>query len=172
MSTQNRISRRVAAIAPSATLAVDAKAKALKAAGEPVIGFGAGEPDFPTPAHVVEAAIAACRTPRTTGTRRRPGCPRCARPSRPRPCATPGSRSAADQVVVTNGGKHAVYNTSQVLLDPGDEMLLPAPYWTTYPEPVALAGRHHDGVAHRRRQRLPGHRRPARGGPDRRAPRR
>ncbi len=140
MSTQNRISRRVAAIAPSATLAVDAKAKALKAAGEPVIGFGAGEPDFATPAHVVEAAIAACSDPVNHRYSPAGGLPVLKEAIAEKTMRDSGYAVTPDQVVVTNGGKHAVYNTAQVLLDAGDEMLLPAPYWTTYPEPVALAG--------------------------------
>ena len=129
-----------ARIAESATLAVDAKAKALKAAGRPVIGFGAGEPDFPTPDYIVEAAVAACRDPRTTATPRRRACPSCGRRSRPRRCATPATRSTPAQVLVTNGGKQAVYQAFATLLDPGDEVLLPAPYWTTYPEAIRLAG--------------------------------
>jgi aspartate/methionine/tyrosine aminotransferase len=140
VSTQNRISRRVAAIAPSATLAVDAKAKALKAAGEPVIGFGAGEPDFATPAHIVEAAIAACSDPASHRYSPAPGLPALREAIAAKTMRDSGFEVTAEQVVVTNGGKHAVYNTAQVLLDAGDEMLLPAPYWTTYPEPVALAG--------------------------------
>jgi aspartate/methionine/tyrosine aminotransferase len=136
----NRVSQRIAAIAESATLAVDAKAKALKAAGEPVIGFGAGEPDFPTPAHIVEAAVEACRNPANHRYTPAGGLPElkeaiAAKTKRDSGVDLPGS-----QVLVTNGGKHAVYNAFQVLLDPGDEVLLPAPYWTTYPEAIALAG--------------------------------
>ncbi len=138
--TDARVSRRIAAITESATLAVDAKAKALQAAGEAVIGFGAGEPDFPTPAAIVEAAVEACRDPRNHKYTPAGGLPdlkeaivaKTARDSEY--VVTPG------QVLVTNGGKHAVYNTFATLLDPGDEVLLPAPYWTTYPEPIALAG--------------------------------
>ena len=144
------MSRRVGAIAESATLAVDAKAKALKAAGEPVIGFGAGEPDFPTPAHIVEAAIAACATP--TNHRYTPagGLPELkAAVADKTPTATPAYRGDPGQVLITNGGKHAVYNAFEALLDPGDEVLLPAPYWTTYPEAIALAGGHDRGGAHR-----------------------
>jgi aspartate aminotransferase len=133
------ISARVAAIAPSATLAVDAKAKALKAAGEPVIGFGAGEPDFPTPAHIVAAAEIAAADPATHRYSPAGGLPAlraaiAAQTMRGGPDVDPA------QVVVTNGGKHAIFNTMAVLLDPGDEVLLPAPYWTTYPEPIRLAG--------------------------------
>jgi len=135
-----RISARIAAIAESATLAVDAKAKALKAAGEPVIGFGAGEPDFPTPAHIVEAAVEACRTPRFHKYTPAAGLPELREAIAVKTKRDSGFDVAASQVLVTNGGKHAVYNTFATLLDPGDEVLLPAPYWTTYPEPIQLAG--------------------------------
>jgi aspartate/methionine/tyrosine aminotransferase len=134
------ISKRIAAIAPSATLAVDAKAKALKAAGEPVIGFGAGEPDFPTPAHIVEAAAAACRDPKNHKYSPVPGLPDLRQAIATKTKRDSGYDVSASQVLVTNGGKHAVYNTLLTLLDEGDEALLPAPYWTTYPEPVRLAG--------------------------------
>src|SRR6266571_4645054 len=110
-AAHHRISERVSAITESATLAVDAKAKALKAAGRPVIGFGAGEPDFPTPDYIVAAAQRAC-----------------------------GYQVTAGQVLITNGGKQAVYQAFATLLDPGDEVLLPTPYWTTYPEAIGLAG--------------------------------
>jgi aspartate/methionine/tyrosine aminotransferase len=136
----SRISARIAAISESATLAVDAKAKALKAAGEPVIGFGAGEPDFPTPAHVVEAAVAACRVPRFHKYTPAAGLPELRDAIAVKTKRDSGYDVAAAQVLVTNGGKHAVYNTFATLLDPGDEVLLPAPYWTTYPEPIRLAG--------------------------------
>jgi aspartate aminotransferase len=134
------ISKRIAAIAPSATLAVDAKAKALKAAGEPVIGFGAGEPDFPTPAHIVEAASAATRDPKNHKYSPVPGLPELREAIAAKTARDSGYDIAASQVLVTNGGKHAVYNTLLTLLDEGDEALLPAPYWTTYPEPIRLAG--------------------------------
>ncbi|MFN0092416.1 MAG: pyridoxal phosphate-dependent aminotransferase [Acidimicrobiales bacterium] len=137
---QSRISARVAGIAPSATLAVDAKAKALKAAGEPVIGFGAGEPDFPTPAHIVEAAVEACRNPANHRYTPTPGLPELRAAIAQKTVRDSGVAVEAEQVLVTNGGKHAVYNTFATLLDPGDEVLLPAPYWTTYPEAIALAG--------------------------------
>jgi aspartate/methionine/tyrosine aminotransferase len=136
----SRISARIAAIQESATLAVDAKAKALKAAGENVIGFGAGEPDFPTPAHVVEAAVAACREPRFHHYSPTPGLPELREAIAAKTRRDSGVECAAGQVVVTNGGKHAVYNTFQVLCDEGDEVLLPAPYWTSYPEVVTLSG--------------------------------
>jgi aspartate/methionine/tyrosine aminotransferase len=138
--TPERIARRVAAIAPSATLAVDAKAKALKAAGEPVIGFGAGEPDFPTPAHIVEAAAAACHDAVNHRYTPTPGLPELREAIAAKTLRDSGVAVGPGQVLVTNGGKHAVYNTLLTLIDEGDELLLPAPYWTTYPEPVALAG--------------------------------
>jgi aspartate/methionine/tyrosine aminotransferase len=134
------ISKRIAAIAPSATLAVDAKAKALKAAGEPVIGFGAGEPDFPTPEQIVEAAVLACRDPANHRYSPTAGLPDLRRAIADKTARDSGYGCIPSQVLVTNGGKHAVYNAFQTLLDPGDEVLLPAPYWTTYPEAIALAG--------------------------------
>jgi aspartate aminotransferase len=139
----SRVSRKVAAIAESATLAVDAKAKALQAQGHAVIGFGAGEPDFPTPAHVVEAAVAACREVRNHRYTPAAGLPELREAIATKTLRDSGLEVKPSQVVVTNGGKHAVYNAFQLLLDPGDEVLLPAPYWTTYPEAVALA----DGVS-------------------------
>lgn len=138
--TAHRIAARIAAIAPSATLAVDAKAKALKAAGEPVIGFGAGEPDFPTPAHIVEAAAEACRVPANHRYTPTHGLPELREAIAAKTLRDSGVAVGPGQVLVTNGGKHAVYNALLTLVDEGDEVLLPAPYWTTYPEPVALAG--------------------------------
>ncbi|RMH87218.1 MAG: pyridoxal phosphate-dependent aminotransferase [Actinomyces sp.] len=138
--TSERISQRVGAIAPSATLAVTSKAKAMKAAGEPVIGFGAGEPDFPTPDHVVEAAAAACRDPRNHKYSPVAGLPELREAIAAKTARDSGLQVDPAQVLVTNGGKHAVYNALTTILDPGDEVLLPAPYWTTYPEPIALAG--------------------------------
>jgi aspartate/methionine/tyrosine aminotransferase len=135
-----RISRRIAAIKESATLAVDARAKALQAAGEPVIGFGAGEPDFPTPAHIVEAAVAACRDPRNHRYTPTAGLPDLREAIAHKTKRDSGYDVGAAQVLVTNGGKHAVYTVFQVLLDPGDEVLCPAPYWTTYPEAITLGG--------------------------------
>jgi aspartate/methionine/tyrosine aminotransferase len=135
-----RVSRAVSAIAPSATLAVDAKAKALKAAGEDVIGFGAGEPDFPTPAHIVEAAVEACRDPRTHKYTPAAGLPELREAIAHKTKRDSGYDVRPGQVLVTNGGKHAVYAAMLTLLDPGDEVLLPAPFWTTYPEPIRLAG--------------------------------
>ena len=139
-SSSRRISQKIAAIAESATLAVDAKAKALKAAGDDVIGFGAGEPDFPTPAHIVEAAVAACRDERNHRYSPTPGLPELREAVAAKTARDSGYDVAAAAVLVTNGGKQAVYNTFQTLLDPGDEVLLPAPYWTTYPEAIALGG--------------------------------
>jgi aspartate aminotransferase len=138
--SEHRISARVAAIAESATLAVDAKAKALKAAGEPVIGFGAGEPDFPTPAHIVEAAVAACRVPANHRYTPAGGLPDLKAAIVAKTLRDSAYECAANQVLVTNGGKHAVYNAMLTIVDEGDEVILPAPYWTTYPEPVRLAG--------------------------------
>ncbi len=138
---RRRVSARLAAIAESATLAVDAKAKALQAQGENVIGFGAGEPDFPTPAaHRRGGAGGLPPIPRTTSTRRRPACPSCARRSPRKTRRDSGFECAASQVLVTNGGKHAVFTAFAALCDPGDEVLVPAPYWTTYPEAITLAG--------------------------------
>ena len=139
MATE-RLSRRVSAITESATLAVDARAKALKAAGEPVIGFGAGEPDFPTPAHVVEAAVEAARDPKNHRYTPAAGLPELKDAIAAKTLRDSKVVVSPSQVLVTNGGKHAVYNTFEALLNPGDEVLLPAPYWTTYPEPIALAG--------------------------------
>jgi aspartate/methionine/tyrosine aminotransferase len=138
--SERRVSARVAAIAESATLAVDAKAKALKAAGRDVIGFGAGEPDFPTPAHIVEAAVAACRDPKNHRYTPTPGLPELRAAIAAKTARDSSYSIDASQVVVTNGGKQAVYEAFACLLDPGDEVLLPAPYWTTYPEAIKLAG--------------------------------
>ncbi len=136
----SRVSDRIGAIAESATLAVDAKAKALKAAGRPVIGFGAGEPDFPTPDYIVEAAVAACRDPRNHRYTPVAGLPQLRSAIAAKTARDTGYTVEAAQVLVTNGGKQAVYNAFATLLDPGDEVLLIAPYWTTYPEAIKLAG--------------------------------
>ena len=130
----------LAAIAESATLAVDAKAKALKAAGEDVIGFGAGEPDFPTPDAIVEAAAAACKDPANHRYTPTGGLPELRQAIVAKSKRDSGLTCTEAQVLVTNGGKQALYNTFAALLDPGDEVLLPAPYWTTYPESITLAG--------------------------------
>ncbi len=143
ISERLRISRKIGAITESATLAVDAKAKALKAAGEHVIGFGAGEPDFPTPEHIVEAAVEACWDPASHHYTPAGGLPVLREALAVKTRRDSGYECEASQILVTNGGKQAVYNAFQVLLDPGDEVLLPAPYWTTYPESIALA----DGVS-------------------------
>jgi aspartate aminotransferase len=135
-----RISTRVAAIAESATLAVDAKAKALKAAGEDVIGFGAGEPDFPTPDYIVQAAIDACSVVANHRYTPAGGLPELREAIAVKTKRDSGFDAPASQVLVTNGGKHAVYNAILTVVDEGDEVLLPAPFWTTYPEPVRLAG--------------------------------
>ncbi|MEV0405248.1 pyridoxal phosphate-dependent aminotransferase [Actinoallomurus sp. NPDC050550] len=138
MST--RISARIAAISESATLAVDAKAKALKAAGRPVIGFGAGEPDFPTPDYIVEAAVEACRNPRFHKYTPAGGLPELKAAVAEKTKRDSGYEVEASQVLITNGGKQAVYEAFAALLDPGDEVIVPTPYWTTYPESIKLAG--------------------------------
>ena len=135
-----RLSTRVTAIAPSATLAVDAKAKAMQADGVDVIGFGAGEPDFPTPDHIVQAAIVAAADPATHHYSPTPGLPALRQAIADKTRRDSGYDVDAVQVVVTNGGKQAYYEAIESIINPGDEVLLPAPYWTTYPEPVALAG--------------------------------
>jgi aspartate/methionine/tyrosine aminotransferase len=135
-----RISRRIGAIAESATLAVDAKAKALKAAGRPVIGFGAGEPDFPTPGYIVEAAVAAAADPANHRYTPAAGLPDLRKAVAAKTARDSGYEVAPEQVLITNGGKQAVYQAFATILDPGDEVILPAPYWTTYPEAIRLAG--------------------------------
>ncbi|CAN5562666.1 pyridoxal phosphate-dependent aminotransferase [soil metagenome] len=139
-SPARRVSARIAAIGESATLAVDAKAKALKAEGRPVIGFGAGEPDFPTPEPIVAAAVDACRDPRNHRYSPAGGLPELKQAIITKTGRDSGLELTAAQVLVTNGGKQAVHEVFAALLDPGDEVLLPAPYWTTYPESVRLAG--------------------------------
>ncbi|MEV5710992.1 pyridoxal phosphate-dependent aminotransferase [Actinoallomurus sp. NPDC052274] len=136
----SRISARIAAISESATLAVDAKAKALKAAGRPVIGFGAGEPDFPTPDYIVEAAVEACHNPRFHKYTPAGGLPELKAAVAEKTRRDSGYEVEASQVLITNGGKQAVYEAFAALLDPGDEVLVPTPYWTTYPESIKLAG--------------------------------
>ena len=139
-STGRRVSARIGGIAESATLAVDAKAKALKAAGRPVIGFGAGEPDFPTPAYIVEAAVEACRDPRNHRYTPAGGLPELKKAIVDKTRRDSGYEVEPTQVLVTNGGKQAIYEAFATILDPGDEVLLPAPFWTTYPEAIRLAG--------------------------------
>ena len=136
----SRVSDLLGGLAPSATLAVDAKAKALKAAGEPVIGYGAGEPDFPTPAHIVEAAAQACYDPRNHKYTPTAGIAELREAIAMKTKRDTGLDVSPSQVLVTNGGKHAVATTFMTLINPGDEVLIPAPYWTTYPEAVYLAG--------------------------------
>ncbi|KQC39421.1 pyridoxal phosphate-dependent aminotransferase [Frankia sp. ACN1ag] len=136
----SRISSRIGGIAPSATLAVDATAKAMRAAGQDVVGFGAGEPDFPTPDHIVAAAEKACREPRMHRYTPAGGLPELRQAIAEKTARDSGVTVSAGQVLVTNGGKQAVYEAFATLLDPGDEVLLPAPYWTTYPESIRLAG--------------------------------
>ncbi|MYS84444.1 pyridoxal phosphate-dependent aminotransferase [Embleya scabrispora] len=139
-ASKRRISARVGAIAESATLAVDAKAKALKAAGRPVVGFGAGEPDFPTPDYIVDAAAAACREPRFHRYTPAGGLPELKAAIVAKTLRDSGLAVDPAQVLVTNGGKQAIYEAFAAILDPGDEVLVPAPYWTTYPESIKLAG--------------------------------
>ena len=136
----SRISSRIAAIAESATLAVDAKAKALKAQGRPVIGFGAGEPDFPTPEYIVEAAAAATRVVANHRYTPTPGLPELREAIVVKTKRDSHYEITSDQVLVTNGGKQAVYQAFATIIDKGDEVLLPSPFWTTYPECIKLAG--------------------------------
>ena len=143
--TVARTSARLAAIAESATLAVDAKAKALQAqavkdGGQSVIGFGAGEPDFPTPDNIVEAAVRACRDPKSHKYTPAAGLPALREAIAAKTLRDSGFACEASQVLVTNGGKHAVFTAFAALCDPGDEVICPAPYWTTYPEAITLAG--------------------------------
>ena len=142
MTDNLKLSSKIAAIAESATLKVDAKAKALQAAGRPVISYAAGEPDFATPAHIVEAAVEAARDPKNHRYTPAIGLPELREAIVAKTKQDSGTEYTAAQVVVTNGGKQAVYQAFQVLLNPGDEVILPSPYWTTYPEAIALA----DGV--------------------------
>ena len=138
--TGRRVSARIGGIAESATLAVDSKAKALKAAGRPVIGFGAGEPDFPTPDYIVAAAVEACADPRNHRYTPAGGLPELKQAIVDKTRRDSGYVVETSQVLVTNGGKQAIYEAFATLLDPGDEVILPAPYWTTYPESIRLAG--------------------------------
>ncbi|MBR7674934.1 pyridoxal phosphate-dependent aminotransferase [Streptomyces daliensis] len=138
--TERRVSARIGSISESATLAVDAKAKALKAAGRPVIGFGAGEPDFPTPDYIVEAAVEACRDPKFHRYTPAGGLPELKSAIAAKTLRDSGYEVKASQILVTNGGKQAIYEAFAAILDPGDEVIVPAPYWTTYPESIRLAG--------------------------------
>jgi aspartate aminotransferase len=135
-----RISERIGSIAESATLKVDAKAKQLKADGRPVISYAAGEPDFATPEHIVEAAVAAARDPRNHRYTPAAGLPELREAIAEKTLRDSRLEVSPAQVIVTNGGKQAVYQAFATLLDPGDEVLLPTPYWTTYPEAIKLAG--------------------------------
>lgn len=136
----NRISAAVSQIAESATLAVDAKAKSMRAAGENVVGFGAGEPDFPTPKHIVDAAVAACGVTQNHRYSPAGGLVVLKEALAKKTTRDSGLSLDPSQFLVTNGGKQAVFNTMMTLLDPGDEVLLPAPYWTTYPEAIRMFG--------------------------------
>ncbi|GAB3496202.1 pyridoxal phosphate-dependent aminotransferase [Nocardiopsis coralliicola] len=140
MSDRPRISARIGGISESATLAVDAKAKAMKAEGRPVIGFGAGEPDFPTPDYIVEAAVKACREPRFHRYTPAGGLPELKEALAAKTLRDSGYAVEPKQILVTNGGKQAIYEAFATLLDPGDEVIVIAPYWTTYPESIKLAG--------------------------------
>jgi aspartate aminotransferase len=135
-----RVSRRIGAIAESATLKVDAKAKALKAEGRPVIGFGAGEPDFPTPGYIVDAAVEACKDPKNHRYTPAGGLPELKKAIAAKTKRDSGLDVDPAQVLVTNGGKQAIYAAFAAMIDPGDEVIVPAPYWTTYPEAIQLAG--------------------------------
>jgi aspartate aminotransferase len=135
-----RISQRIASIAESATLKVDAKAKALQAAGRPVVSYAAGEPDFPTPEHIVEAAAVAVRDPKNHRYTPAAGLPELREAIAAKTLRDSGLEVSPAQIIVTNGGKQAVYESFATLLDPGDEVLVPTPFWTTYPEAIRLAG--------------------------------
>jgi aspartate aminotransferase len=135
-----RVSKRIGAIAESATLKVDAKAKSMKADGRAVIGFGAGEPDFPTPDYIVEAAVAACRDVRNHRYTPAGGIPELKQAIAEKTFRDSGNVVSPNQVLVTNGGKQAIYEAFAAMLDPGDQVIVPAPYWTTYPEAIQLAG--------------------------------
>ncbi|MEC3894748.1 MULTISPECIES: pyridoxal phosphate-dependent aminotransferase [Nocardiopsis] len=140
MTDRPRVSARISAISESATLAVDAKAKAMKAEGRPVIGFGAGEPDFPTPDYIVEAAVDAARNPRFHRYTPAGGLPELKKAIAEKTLRDSGLEVDPSQVLVTNGGKQAIYEAFAAMLDPGDEVIVIAPYWTTYPESIKLAG--------------------------------
>ncbi|MFZ4893853.1 pyridoxal phosphate-dependent aminotransferase [Plantibacter sp. Mn2098] len=142
MTQTPRLSQKISAIAESATLKVDAKAKALQAQGRPVISYAAGEPDFPTPQHIVEAAIEAARDPKSHRYTPAAGLPDLREAIAEKTLRDSGVQVGANQVIVTNGGKQSVYEAFQVLLNPGDEVIVPTPFWTTYPEAITLA----DGV--------------------------
>lgn len=138
--SKNRVSARLSAIAPSATLLVDSKAKELKAQGKPVIGFGAGEPDFATPDYIVAAAVEACQAPANHHYTMGKGMAVLREAIAAKTLRDSGYEIDPNNIVVTNGGKQAVYQAFAAIVDPGDDVLLPAPYWTTYPEVIKLAG--------------------------------
>ena len=142
MTAKPRLSRKLSAIAESATLKVDAKAKALKAEGRPVVSYAAGEPDFATPEHIVDAARRALDDPANFRYTAAPGLPEMREAIAAKTKRDSGLDVPASQVIVTNGGKQGVYQAFQALVDPGDEVIVPTPYWTTYPEAIQLA----DGV--------------------------
>ena len=146
-ASERRVSAKLASLAPSATLAVDARAKALKAAGESVVGFGAGEPDFPTPAAIVEAAVKACQDPANHRYTPAAGLPELREAVAAKTLRDSGLEVAASQVLITNGGKHAISNAFAALLDPGDQVLIPGPSWTTYPESAWRAGGEPVGIS-------------------------
>ena len=134
------LSAHVRDLSESPTMAIDAKAKALRAAGEDVIGFGAGEPDFATPDHIVEAAARACADPAAHHYSPAGGQPALRAAIAEKTRRDSGLDVAPEEVLVANGGKHALFNAFLALLDPGDEVLLPAPYWVSYPEQIRFAG--------------------------------
>jgi aspartate aminotransferase len=139
-STDSRISTLVGAIAPSATLAIDAKARALRASGVKVVSYGAGEPDFPTPDYIVAAAVEAASQPASHHYTAVAGLQPLREAVAAKTARDSGYEVAPNQVLITNGGKQAIANAFLTLLDPGDEVIVPAPYWVTFPEAIALAG--------------------------------
>ena len=140
MADWQTLSERINRVAPSATLAVDSKAKAMKAEGIDVIGFGAGEPNFPTPAPIVAAAAEAVQDPKNYRYTPTAGLPELRKAIADKTLRDSGYGVDPNQVIVTNGGKQAVYESFQILLNDGDEVIIPTPYWTSYPEAVKLAG--------------------------------
>ncbi|KQV02134.1 aspartate aminotransferase [Microbacterium sp. Root322] len=139
MTERAPLSRKLSAIAESATLKVDAKAKALKAEGKDVISYAAGEPDFATPQFIVDAAAEALADPASYRYTPAPGLPALREAIAAKTLRDSGLEVSPSQVIVTNGGKQSVYQAFQAVVNPGDEVLLPAPYWTTYPEAIRLA---------------------------------
>lgn len=133
-------SRRVREIGESPTLAISAEAKRLRDADVDVISFGAGEPDVPTPEHIVEAARAACTQPAMHRYSPTAGLPALREAIATKTIRDSGLQVTPEQVTVSNGGKHALSNVFQALIDPGDEVIVPSPYWVSYPEQVRVAG--------------------------------